>query len=543
MVTIAPPLTRVHRLFRHRIITNELPKSPFKSEKVSRILVNKKLSNESILIDENHMRRGRDHLHDLVSLGLVTRTKTTDGFLYLKNPITKLLENYKFRDSCPKDLYETAFFADRLARMKLGNPNYSRRTYEDFRCRHFLNILVLLENMPLHISQIQYARSTKKDLLIDIKERKKLQKIFSKYPKRKTNAEKDFIESYFKTPDEKNEISRSSVPIIRWLQQTGMIFFDNNNWIHLTEKGVKCLQIYSNYFPVWYDDLGFSADIKAGILIAYNIAGYQNKLIDFSKLKNWEKDCIKEISMKYPFDKKLKKLKSRLCFHLYDSIGPDFRGTVASVAINILNTNKIKSNFLFPIETSIKELYNSFLETSQEREFIDLEKAFGFVLPRKETFQTSHEWVSCVQFIQLGLKARPYNGEFEGICDMRIAKENPDFIVQNSYTSLAECKSVKEWGEVLRLNKRVIGEFDIYQEYAEDVNANSAVFICESKKLDEDRYLKRFINKSKLDRLIIVNNTILLDIKNKKSAIKKFKEKLKSPQDYDMGDRIIFKST
>jgi hypothetical protein len=247
--------------------------------------------------------------------------------------------------------------------------------------------------------------------------------------------------------------------------------------------------------------------------------------------------------MKYPFDNKLKKLKSRLCFHLYDSIGPDFRGTAASVAINILNANKIKSNFLFPIETSIKELYNSFLETSQEREFIDIEKAFGFVLPRKETFQTSHEWVSCAQFIQLGLKARPYNGEFEGICDMRIAKENPDFIVQNSYTSLAECKSVKEWGEDLRLNKRVIGEFDIYQEYAEDVNANSVVFICESKKLDEDRYLKRFINKSKLDRLVIVNNTLLLDIKNKKSVIKKFKEKLKSPQDYDMGDRIIFKST
>lgn len=290
MVTIAPPLTRVHRLFRHRIITNELPKLPFKSAKISKILVKKKLSKESILIDENHMRRGRDHLHDLVSLGLVTRTKTTDGLMYLKNPITKLLENYKFRDSCPKDLYEAAFFADRLARMKLDNPNYSRRTYEDFRCRHFLNILVLLENMPLHISQIQYARSTRKDLLIDIKERKKLQKIFSKYPKRKHNADKDFIESYFKTSEEKNEIYRSSVPIMRWLQQTGMIFFDNNNWVHPTEKGEKCLQIYSNYFPVWYDDLGFSADIKAGILIAYNIAGYQNKLIDFSKLKDWEKD-------------------------------------------------------------------------------------------------------------------------------------------------------------------------------------------------------------------------------------------------------------
>ena len=124
MVTIAPPLTRVHKLFRHRIITNELPKLPFKSEKVSRILVKRKLSKESILMDEDHMRRGRDHLRDLISLGLVTRIKTTEGSMYLKNPISNLLEKYKFRDSCPKDLYEAAFFADSLARMKLDNPNY-----------------------------------------------------------------------------------------------------------------------------------------------------------------------------------------------------------------------------------------------------------------------------------------------------------------------------------------------------------------------------------------------------------------------------------
>ncbi len=237
MTTIAPPLTRVHRLFRHRTITNDLPNKPFKSDIVSRILVEKKLSKKSILVDANHMRRGRDHLNDLVSLGLVMRIKTTEGLQYSKNPITKLLTQYKFKDSCPKDLFETAFFANCLAKMKLDDPNYSKRTYKEYRCRHLLNILALLENGHLHVSQIQYARSTKKDLLSNSKELNKLKKLFLKYPKRKINVVKDFINSYYQTEKEKKEIDRSTIPVIRWLQQAGLVFLDHDNWAYITDKG------------------------------------------------------------------------------------------------------------------------------------------------------------------------------------------------------------------------------------------------------------------------------------------------------------------
>lgn len=542
MVTIAPALTRVHKLFRHRAILNELPSGPFKSELVSEILVKDKLSKKSILIDEDHMRRGRDHLHDLVSLGLVTRIQTQDGFFYKKNPISDLLKKYKFKDSCPRDLYEAAFFADCLARMKLDNPNYTRRTYGDFRCRHFLNILALLEYLPLHISQIQYARSTKEDLLLKEKEREKLHKIFLRYPKRKQNAEDDFIKSYFKTEDEKDEIARSSIPILRWLQQTGMIFLDHDNWVYITEKGKICLKLSSKYYPVWFDDLGTSCDVKAGLLIAYNIALNNNKTIDVASLTTEEKQFLAEIKKDYPFDKKGKNLKYRLCFDIFDSVSSEYRKSVSNIVNDILTRNKINVDLLFPIKFSINELYKNFSTTDVEKEFIDYERAFGLVLPRKESFQNAHEWISCVQLLQLGFKARPYNGEYEGVCDLRIAKDNPDIVLNNSFVSLAECKSVKEWGETLKLDKRVIGEFNIYQEYADDVDANSVIFVCESKFLDEDRYVKRFTRKSKLDKLIIINNIMLTSLKNRKNKINLLKDKIKCPSDYDMQDRILFEA-
>ena len=120
----------------------------------------------------------------------------------------------------------------------------------------------------------------------------------------------------------------------------------------------------------------------------------------------------------------------------------------------------------------------------------------------------------------MGFNAGPYNGEFEGKCDLRIAKENPDIIVKNGFTSLCECKSKKEWGEKLKFDKRVIGEFNSYQEYAEDTKANSALFVCEADCLDEDRYLNRFLENSRLDKLLIVNNNMLKSFINKKNQIK-----------------------
>ena len=141
----------------------------------------------------------------------------------------------------------------------------------------------------------------------------------------------------------------------------------------------------------------------------------------------------------------------------------------------------------------------------------------------------------------MGIKAKPYNGEFEGECDLRIAKENPDIIVENSFKSLCECKSEKEWGEKLKFDKRVIGEFNSYQEYAEDIEANSVLFVCEAKFLDEDRYLNKFIENSYLNKLLIVNNRMLLHLKNHRNKIKKFKEKIKFPTKYEMKDRLMFK--
>jgi len=540
MVTIAPPLTRVHKLFRHRAIINDLPSTSFDSEIISKILVKRKLSHISIITNQDHMRRGRDHLRDLISLGLVSTVATKNRNKYIKNPISNNLKKYRFKDSFPYDIYETAFFSNQLGRMTLTNPNYQRDTYDDYRCRHILNLLYLLSIRPLNMPQIQYARSMKVDLLLYPKKFDYLNKLFSKYPKEDKRSVTDFVSSYFKTQKQKSEIDRSSVPIIDWLLQAGLVHKDSDNWIHISEKGDCCLDVHKQLTPIWFNDLDFPGNMTAGLLVAYNIAYVQGKIIDPSILKSQYKTPLHNLKDVGLLTKNLKQLRYNISFDLFMAIPPKLRFEVKCIANSILIENKIEPDFQAPLNHTINTLLIKYKQTKEEKNFSDFEGALGLILPRSESFQTEHEWKSCVQCLELELKARPYNGEFEGISDLRIATDNPDFILENGFTTLVECKSIKEWSEILKLDKRVKGEFNAYQEYVEDVGANSALFICEANKLDKKRYLDKFIEKTTLDRIVIVNNNHLLNKKHNKRFINDLKRKLKNPLQYTMDEKILF---
>lgn len=151
--TIAPPITRVHKLFRIRTIVNDSSryKNGVTTKEVGEILVERQLSKKSILESGNKLKRARDHVLNASYLGLFIPTRRNHSFYYVTSPVGRLLGQYKFEDECPRDLHETSIFIDRMMYLKLTNAYDSRNTYTKFHTRPFLSLLTVLKRQALHL--------------------------------------------------------------------------------------------------------------------------------------------------------------------------------------------------------------------------------------------------------------------------------------------------------------------------------------------------------------------------------------------------------
>src|SRR2546427_3269865 len=104
--TKAPPITRVHKLFRIRTIVNE-SRNYLKKRKgvdqrqIGQILVDTKLSKASILESPNKLKRARDHALNASLLGFFVPIPQDHEFLYAPTPIADQLQSYKFDQECP----------------------------------------------------------------------------------------------------------------------------------------------------------------------------------------------------------------------------------------------------------------------------------------------------------------------------------------------------------------------------------------------------------------------------------------------------------
>jgi len=188
--TVAPPFTRVHKLFRIRTVVNAVRELTEKERKatdreIANILAKRKMSKLKFeRIRHRIHRRARDHLLNAAYLGLVTRSSSRP-FSYKPTPVGQLLKKYRFIDECPKDMVEKAIFTDRLMRFKLTNiyDLQIRRTYQDYLTRPFVYLLTLLSHRPLHIFQIYQALGEKQsDPYLHPKVVEKVLSDFSEFP-------------------------------------------------------------------------------------------------------------------------------------------------------------------------------------------------------------------------------------------------------------------------------------------------------------------------------------------------------------------------
>lgn len=539
-MTLAPAITRVHKLFRLRTVANNA-EGGVTSHQVAEILVNNRLSSVSILEDQDHERRARDHVMNCLLLGMLTK-HNTETYVYEPTKIaaTKLKE-YSFEDACPKDLDEMAFFADRLCRLKLSNSQLRGKEYESFRTRPLMNILRILNDQTLHIYNIHYLLSLKQDFVKSPDIMKRAARESRSYLVNDDESVNNLFRGFIRTEKERKEVFRSTKPLMDWCQQAGLVYTDDYHWYRITEKGTKAWTIHSGFSPIWYDDFTFDAVTCSSLALAFNVATVTGKGIDTKKLDRYEKSLLSEMRETLPIQKSKGRLSNPIIFELETDIPHQVRSEVEERAKIILKNSGIPAKLLLlPSFASLKATKDSFASSTEERDLSLRQRSIGVELPRPEQFQTGFEYESCVRLILLGFRAIPYRGEYEGECDLRIATDNPDVVIRNPITTLVECKSIAEWGPRVKLGKRVFAEIVQYQEYVEEVDANSALFICESPELDEERYMNRFYERDDLDRIVIANSETLVGLRRDTERKRRFEEALESPNSYNLRERIFY---
>jgi hypothetical protein len=268
--------------------------------------------------------------------------------------------------------------------------------------------------------------------------------------------------------------------------------------------------------------------------------GYiQNREIDPQRLPVETRKNLKLINSKFDlWNQSLRRLKEPVDFDLSYDIPSELRktvlGQISRLRLGTVDTNEISLWTITQIEQRLST-------TGIEKTQAELSKALGISIPRRECFQTDLEWDTCIKLRLFQLPANPYQGEFEGETDLPMATSNPDVIVRNSLKVLVECKSASEWGKVVVLDKRVGGELHMYQDYAEEVNANSAVFVCDVEKFDENRFIPSFEKRGdRLDRIVLVIWGFLDKIQRDQILLREFVKVIEEPKLYNPRRRIFF---
>jgi len=549
----APPITRIHRLFRIRVIVrkaNEL--GSIKDEEVGRVLVEAKLSKESTIRSPDKLRRARDHLYNATILGLLIPNRRNKEFVYQPSPYGRLLSRYSLIDEFPKDTYEASLFIERLMRLKLTNAYDWRGTYKRMRVRPLYVILKLLSRQPLHIAQIHFSLALMRKGTIRENEKnfnQVIQNLHTEFIKSDKSNIKEFLEEFeLDSKEIKADINRSTRPLIDWMRQCNLIFMDSNReWCYLSEYGQRALEIFENYVPIWYIDLPYDSRycaafillsnlVKAGLVKRVNyreiFKAYESELQNFSEILNLLKSSP---GVKFDFD------------FFYD-IPVKCRSEVLRILMDMLNLtmpglfslNKLKQLLIELAHRNIDEISYSLQQTGYDQETQNLSRVLGITVPRKEWFQTTFEWAVCLQLRLLKLPAYPYNGEYEDIVKLPIARDNPDIVLRDKILSLVECKSKEEWGVKLKLTKRVEGEFYAYQKYGKLLNADSVLFVCEAKEIDKEKFLEPFQRIGRdLSKILITSSNYIISCIHDEERRRKLIECIKDPESQRVEDKVL----
>jgi hypothetical protein len=337
---------------------------------------------------------------------------------------------------------------------------------------------------------------------------------------------------------EMNEIGRSTKPLLDWAQQVGLLGLEQDKWCFITEKGLEVQRFYSNLRPIWFDELGFDPTLPSSLLLAYMWAYVQNREVNPHKLSaNAQKNLSHLNSQLGIWTQSLRGLKQPIDFDLNYDVPYELRKTVLGhlrrLDLGAIDLDEISVSSISKIEQALST-------TGIEKTQGELSKALGINIPRRECFQTDLEWNTCIKLRLFQLPANPYQGEFEGETDLPMATSNPDVVIKNGLRVLVECKSANEWGKVVVLDKRVGGELHMYQDYAEEINANSSLFVCDIEQFDQDRFIPSFEKRGdKLDRIVLVLWRYLDKVQKDQILLQRFVKLIREPKSYTPKQRVL----
>ena len=389
------------------------------------------------------------------------------------------------------------------------------------------------------MSQVHYLLSITDDISSNLKLMKRLLDSFSKYPEYEEAAIDRFMKDFeITTRQQKKEITRSTKPLLDWAQQVGLMTVQEDDWCLITEKGLQVQKFYSSFHPIWLDQLDFAPAFQAGLLIIYMYAYTLGSRINPNKFPDEARESLKSLNSKFDlWDQYLRKLKQPVDFDLNYDVPLEWResvlGYIGRLTKKDVDINKLS---LWPISQIEERLAMTGIERIQG----EFSRALGFSIPRRECFQTDLEWETCIRLRLLRLPANPYQGEFEGETDDPMAEDNPDVVIRNNLKCLVECKSVGEWGRVITLRKAVGGELHMYQSYANEVGANSAIFVCEGESFHDKKFVPIFERKSdELSKIVLVTWNFLDRILEDQNLLKKFVSTIREPESVKPNQRVL----
>lgn len=496
IVKSAPSITRVHTLHRIRTVVNHVTKLvedgvPLIDDfAVADHLIKTHLSKATKKrIRDQICRRARDHLETARYLGLIYRIRKGSKFTHIPTDWGRELGRYKIAQECPSDPLEEAIFVDRICRFKLSNASYRQETggpYSGFRSRLCLTILSSLEQSGgLNVFQIA---SILANPLLDVNASTvKLRKIVKRVKSHTYEA------NYLKRLDseDKRNIKRDTLPFIDWCKQLGLLEEpEDSDTIKITSRGKAILDFYAKSFPIWWADLGYWSDLAAAAIILINYLKEKNEESDIRKLTKISGRSglftgkvgavlheVTSCSVKQIFNPGF-----WFDFSLSYDVPPERWELVEQTLKELLVVLGMKKTSVASIVravewSSIRELHKRF-----KREAAEASQAVSSKLQIKATvptasiqyhFQSDYEAATYVFLQHLQRKdflVSKYQGQLvEYFSDQpqwrKLAGSNPDLLVTDGFLSLVECKSVKEWGPKLVLNKAVISELIMYGNF------------------------------------------------------------------------------
>ncbi len=278
----------------------------------------------------------------------------------------------------------------------------------------------------------------------------------------------------------------------------------------------------------------------------YILAELLKKRVHASGFESEESQAVKALQEDFAlFDKGLTRLQRKVDFDFYYDVPVAARKDVQDLLLDLakrsgLQAKSIPNHLVALSFAPIDFLRQQLEQLGSERSYADMTKALGIEIPRRECFQTDLEWQACIRLRMLGFPAFPYQGELEGACGLPMASDNPDILIRNGLRTLVECKSRAEWGDVLKFDKRIGGELTMYQIYAEQVNANAAVFICDVEKVDDEKFSKPFLGSlGRLDKVVLVLWKFF-DLASKDAGVRtKLEQAVKKPNALTAEDHIL----